>query len=254
MPSPSLRTQRLSFSFSDVPLFDDVTLHLGPGWTGLVGGNGSGKTTLLRLLTGQLRPGRGAVCAEPDGVRVRLCPQRVDAPDDATLQFAAAFDREALRLRARLRLSDADWATLSAGERKRWQVGAALWSAPEVLLLDEPTNHLDAEASGLLRDALAQFRGVGVLVSHDRALLDGLTQATARVHAGTVTLWPKPSQTSWCSSGSPATRRFQRRSRIGESPTIRCDAATCAGRCRTPTASSRGTSRATSKNSPTTCA
>ena len=76
------------------------------------------------------------------------------------------------------------WSTLSPGERKRWQIGAALAREPDVLLLDEPTNHLDAEAREWLVSALRRFRGVGVLVSHDRELLEALTTSTLRVHAG----------------------------------------------------------------------
>ena len=68
----------------------------------------------------------------------------------------------------------ARWPTLSPGERKRWQVGAALAARPDVLILDEPTNHLDAEARAVLVAVLERFSGIGVLVSHDRELLDAL--------------------------------------------------------------------------------
>jgi ATPase subunit of ABC transporter with duplicated ATPase domains len=84
------------------------------------------------------------------------------------------------------------WATLSPGERKRWQIGAALTGNPDVLLLDEPTNHLDGEARDLLASALTDFRGCGVIVSHDRALLNELTIRTVRVHGGHVDLWNGP--------------------------------------------------------------
>lgn len=195
MPSPSLRAQRVCFSFSDRLLLDDVTFHLAAGWTGLVGANGSGKSTLLQLLAGALRPRSGVVRREPEGACVALCPQRVEAPDDEVRAFADAWDGEARRLRGRLHLDApmlARWPTLSPGERKRWQVGAALWRAPDVLLLDEPTNHLDAPATALLERALSRFDGVGVLVSHDRALLSRLTTATLRLDGGAARLWPLP--------------------------------------------------------------
>ena len=66
------------------------------------------------------------------------------------------------------------WDTLSHGERKRGQIGVALWQAPHILAIDEPTNHVDMEARHLLHQALSSFTGVGILVCHDRQLLDTL--------------------------------------------------------------------------------
>lgn len=70
--------------------------------------------------------------------------------------------------------------------------GGGLWSEPEVLLLDEPGNHLDVEGLALLREALGEFGGVGVIVSHDRALLDEATKATLRLDGGSARLWLHP--------------------------------------------------------------
>jgi ATPase subunit of ABC transporter with duplicated ATPase domains len=84
----------------------------------------------------------------------------------------------------------ARWSTLSPGERKRWQLGAALAREPDVLLLDEPTNHLDESARALLLGALGEHHRVGVIVSHDRALLDEVTTSTLRLHRGGATLYP----------------------------------------------------------------
>jgi ATPase subunit of ABC transporter with duplicated ATPase domains len=191
----AVRAQRLCFAFADRPLLEDVTFHLPPGWTGLVGANGAGKTTLLRLLLGELKPTAGHLRVEPEGARVRWCAQRVEQQDDDVSAFAWAGDRLARRLHGRLRLQPGTlerWPTLSPGERKRWQLGAALWSEPEVLLLDEPGNHLDVEGLGILREALAGFAGVGLIVSHDRALLDEVTRATLRLDSGTARLWQHP--------------------------------------------------------------
>ena len=195
MPSLSLRAQNLGFAYGDVPLFEDLTFHLAPGWTGLVGANGLGKTTLLRLMRGALQPTSGSLTCEPRDARVEWCPQRIEERDALIDAFAASYDRAARRLHGRLRLEPAGlerWPTLSPGERKRWQLGAALFSEPEVLLLDEPGNHLDREGLEYLREALGGFRGVGVLVSHDRALLDAVTTSTLRLTERGVRHWPQP--------------------------------------------------------------
>ena len=190
----SLHLQKLSFAYSDrAPLISDATVHLTPGWTGLVGTNGCGKSTLLRLLAGELQPRRGQLRIEPEHPRIELCAQRVENAGDSVRELANAWDGPAQRLRGRLQLQPGDlerWATLSPGERKRWQIGAALWTEPHVLLLDEPTNHLDADARNLLSTALASFRGIGLLVSHDRELLGELTGATLRLAHGQLDLWP----------------------------------------------------------------
>jgi ATPase subunit of ABC transporter with duplicated ATPase domains len=192
----ALQVSCVSFAHCDAaPLFSKVELHLGPGLHGLVGENGSGKTTLLRLLEGGLAPDAGAIVLRPAGARAILCPQTVEHPSEGARALAASREALAARLRGQLRLDPealSRWPSLSPGERKRWQIGAALAEEPELLLLDEPSNHLDAAGRALLLDALARFRGIGVIVSHDRALLEALTRSTIRVHAGAVTHYPGP--------------------------------------------------------------
>ncbi len=169
-------------------------LSLIRGWTAVVGPNGAGKTTLLRLLAGELTPHAGTV-RRPPGLRVAVCPQRVDALDGAIEAFAWAWDPPARRWRSQLALEVDDvarWAQLSPGERKRWQLGAALAAEPGLLLLDEPTNHLDADGRALLRAALARFEGVGLVVTHDRALMDGLAQRVLWVEGGGVQAYDGP--------------------------------------------------------------
>ncbi|HKC50789.1 MAG TPA: ATP-binding cassette domain-containing protein, partial [Myxococcota bacterium] len=187
---------RVSFSFRDsVPLLCDVSLRFGPGWTGVVGANGSGKTTLLRLATRELEPESGRVVHEPRGLAPRLVPQRIEALGAEIAAFAQTQDGVARRTRETLALVPGDlarWPTLSPGERKRWQIGAALAIEPRALILDEPTNHLDAEARELLIAALRRFDGVGILVSHDRELLDSLCAETVRVAAESARAYRGP--------------------------------------------------------------
>ncbi len=155
-----------------VPLFEELIAHFDTGWTGVVGANGTGKTTLLHIAAGRLDPQDGSVQRPADVV---LCAQRTDDPPELLREFLKETDAEACALRGKLCLGDdwtERWTTLSHGERKRAQIGVALWQQPEVLLLDEPTNHIDGGARSLLIDALRSFRGIGLVVSHDRELLD----------------------------------------------------------------------------------
>ena len=171
-------------------VFDDLSVSFPPGWTGVIGPNGSGKTTLLKLACGQLEPTTGAIRL-PD--EVIYCPQRTDDPPAELAGFLAATDAVGCALRGRVGV-DPDWpdrwATLSHGERKRAQIGVALWRRPRVLAVDEPTNHIDAVARDLLAGAMKSFRGVGLLVSHDRELLDALCRSTLFVEPPGATLRP----------------------------------------------------------------
>lgn len=193
MSSPSLRAIGASFAFTDaVPLFENARFHLEAGWTALVGPNGAGKSTLLRLLCRDLRPTAGRIEIHPRDAVVRMCDQSVESLAVDVQTLACEWTPQSLKLLARLRLDPAElsrWESLSPGERKRWQIAATLYATPDVLLLDEPTNHLDAEGREWLIAALSRFNGVGLLVSHDRALLDALTRTTLRLHHGTLESW-----------------------------------------------------------------
>ena len=188
-----VRLSGLSFSYTDsVSTLNDVTLTLATVWTGVVGPNGAGKTTLLRLIAGDLEPSAGHVNLDPPRGVIRACAQTVEVMTPEIAAFARATDGVSRRIHGDLRLealSLARWPTLSPGERKRWQVGAALATEPAVLMLDEPTDHLDVEARDLLIAGLERFRGVGIIVSHDRALLDRITNYTVRVNDGGARIW-----------------------------------------------------------------
>jgi ATPase subunit of ABC transporter with duplicated ATPase domains len=178
-----MQVDGLCFAFRDAqPVIEDGTFALEASFHGLVGANGSGKTTLLRLLAGELKPLAGRIAPPTEQAHVLLCAQELPEPDDSLRALAESNERTAHRLRAGLRLPPLRrWSSASPGERKRWQIGAALAQEPDVLLLDEPTNHLDERARAWLIAELRHFRGIVVLVSHDRALLDGLTAHTLRL-------------------------------------------------------------------------
>ena len=187
-----LRFENVSFAWPGMaePLLRGLTVRLGPGWTGVVGANGAGKTTLLRLACGTLEPSGGAVSRPAESLCVA---QRTDDPPDGLADFFAASDAEAWQARIDLGVEDGwetRWESLSHGERKRLQVAVALWRAPGLLALDEPTNHLDAGARAALLAALRRFRGVGLLVSHDRELLDELCTQCLFVQPPAATLRP----------------------------------------------------------------
>jgi ATPase subunit of ABC transporter with duplicated ATPase domains len=176
-----------------VPVLEDVSFTLNRGLYGLVGANGAGKTTLLAVLAGELNPHEGNIALKPRDATIAFCPQRVEERGADVDLLAARDDGLAFELRGRLALDPHQlerWPTLSPGERKRWQVAAALAREPDILLLDEPTNHLDAGARRSLLEVLRRFSGTGVVVSHDRAVLDELTRATLRIHDKKVTLYP----------------------------------------------------------------
>ena len=223
-------------------VLSSVSLVLEPGWTAIVGPNGAGKSTLLEVLAGTLVPDAGR--REHDALRGVVVPQSVDEPtrrvadlrenhsedredpievetedrfevrsedraEDLVTELAARWDKTALRWRSRLALHG-DPGTGSYGERRRWQIAAALAAEPDVLLLDEPTNHLDAESLALLLEALSSFRGLGVLVSHDRAFLRSLVQRVVFVEGGRAELVPLGFEEA------RATREEERRAREKE--------------------------------------
>jgi ATPase subunit of ABC transporter with duplicated ATPase domains len=200
---PSLHLRGLSYAHTlatsiltdvDLDVVADPAAHGSP-WVGVVGPNGAGKSTLLRLLAGELAPTAGRVDVQSVSPP-RLVRQDVDDLDEHVLSFAASWDGVAIRRRKRLALDPDDldgatgagWSTRSPGVRKRWQVAAALHERPDVLLLDEPTNHLDAGSRELLVAELERFRGLGLIVSHDRTVLERLTARTLRVDAGRAEL------------------------------------------------------------------
>ena len=172
------------------PILDSVTITFPTGWTGLLGDNGCGKSTLAKIACGMLAPDAGQVT---HGLFAVYCAQETDAPPENLYEFAGTYDREARRLREVFRIEDdMPWRfdELSHGERKKLQIACALWQRPDALAIDEPTNHLDSAARSQLAEALRGFRGIGILVSHDRDLLDALAQRCASFEAGGIVVRP----------------------------------------------------------------
>lgn len=122
-----------------------------------------------------------------------MTPQDADETPEALEDFALDYGRDARELREAFRIAeDMPWrlGELSFGELKKLQVAVALWRRPDVLVADEPTNHLDEEARGELAAALSGFRGVGILVSHDREFVDLLAERCASFEPDGVVVRP----------------------------------------------------------------
>ena len=166
-----------SYEGTNRSLFHAIDITFSPGWTGIVGPNGCGKSTLLKILGGNLRPTRGHI--EGSWSIVCYCEQDTLEPPHNWQDFCESFDKKIIRYRTSLGLHELvlrEWEQLSHGERKRFQIGCALAQSPDLLLIDEPTNHLDADNRGFLVKALHQFRGIGIVVSHDRELLNAIVK------------------------------------------------------------------------------
>jgi ATPase subunit of ABC transporter with duplicated ATPase domains len=192
----SVHFTRVSFAYdAGAPILRDLSFELHAGFIGITGANGAGKSTLARLAMGALAPTSGVVVRTPALARVALCAQSNEALDDAVQALAHNTSRHAARLLGELALDAAmltRWHALSSGERRRWQLAAALASEADLLVIDEPTNHLDDAARAVVVRALSRYRGTALVVSHDRALLQSLTTSTLRVHAGMATLYDAP--------------------------------------------------------------
>lgn len=172
------------------PVFECVSATFPSGWTGVIGDNGCGKSTLALIATGRFVPDAGSVFPRLFAV---YCPQDTSRAPDNLDEFAVDWGREALQLRNLLEIDEAwmwDYGHLSGGQKKRVQIACALCRRPEVLVLDEPTNDLDAPTRELLLRGLKSYKGIGVLISHDRTLLDALVDQCVVFEAGRIVTRP----------------------------------------------------------------
>ena len=182
-------------------IFRDVSFQLDTDWRlGFTGRNGRGKTTFLKLLMGQY-PYQGTISASVD---FEYFPYPVPDPDADTADVLAAVcpDAPAWKLRRELALLAVDegalyrpFSTLSNGERTKALLAAMFLRENAFLLIDEPTNHLDMRGRALVSDYLRRKKGF-ILVSHDRAFLDGcvdhvlsINRADIEVCRGDFSTW-----------------------------------------------------------------
>ena len=180
---------KLSKAYGDKLLIDDLSFKLPPGGiVGIIGPNGAGKTTLFRMLTGQEKPDSGAVRIG-ESVHLGYVDQSRDSLNpDKTVWQEISGGNDVLYLGKREMNSRAytgafnfkggdqqqKVGTLSGGQRNRVHLAKMLKSGANVLLLDEPTNDLDTETLAALEEALEDFAGCAVIISHDRMFLDRL--------------------------------------------------------------------------------
>ena len=179
--------EHLRKGYGDNLLIDDLTFKLPPGSiVGVIGPNGAGKTTLFRMITGQDKPDAGSIKIA-ESVRLGYVDQSRDSLDgNKTVWEEISGGNDMIMLGKREVNSRAYCAafnfkgadqqkkvgTLSGGERNRVHLAKMLKSGTNVLLLDEPTNDLDVDTLRALEEALEDFAGCAVIISHDRWFLD----------------------------------------------------------------------------------
>ena len=182
-----IEAKHVAKAFGDKLLFDDLNFMLPPnGIVGIIGPNGAGKTTLFRLIMGLEKPDRGEF-EVGETVKVAYVDQQHKDIDPAkTVYQVISGGQEFIRLGgrdinaraylSRFNFSGADQeklcGVLSGGERNRLHLALALKEGGNVLLLDEPTNDIDVNTLRALEEALEDFAGCAVVISHDRWFLD----------------------------------------------------------------------------------
>lgn len=184
-----IEAEGLQKGFGDRLLIDDLSFKLPPGGiVGVIGPNGAGKTTLFRMLTGQDKPDGGEVRIG-DTVKLSYVDQSRDTLDpNKTVWEEISGGNDIIKLgkhEVNSRAYCSSFAfkggdqqqkvgTLSGGQRNRVHLAKLLKEGGNVILLDEPTNDLDTETLAALEDALENFAGCAVIISHDRMFLDRL--------------------------------------------------------------------------------
>lgn len=175
-----LHVRGLAKGFGDRTLFEELDITLeSRARLAIVGPNGSGKTTLLRVLTGDMEPDAGVVEWSSDVAIATLSQARTAVPMDEPAGQAVGGDLQLARtllacLGMRGEIGGRLVQKLSVGERTKVEIALMIMRGANVLILDEPTNHLDIPSLVALEDALIDFPGVVIFVSHDPEFVDRL--------------------------------------------------------------------------------
>ena len=208
-PGPRLgdvvvEVENLRKGFGDKLLIDDLSFQLPPGGiVGVIGPNGAGKTTLFRMITGEEKPDAGSIRLG-DTVQLASVDQSRDSLDDSKTVWEEISDGQDLikvgnyetpsrRYVGRFNFRGAEQqqkiGLLSGGERNRVHLAKMLRSGGNLLLLDEPTNDLDVETLRALEQALLEFPGSAVVISHDRWFLDRICTHILAFEGDSAVTW-----------------------------------------------------------------
>ena len=199
-----IEVENLRKGFGDKLLIDDLSFQLPPGGiVGVIGPNGAGKTTLFRMITGEEKPDAGSIRLG-DTVQLASVDQSRDSLDDSKTVWEEISDGQDLikvgnyetpsrRYVGRFNFRGAEQqqkiGLLSGGERNRVHLAKTLRSGGNLLLLDEPTNDLDVETLRALEQALLEFPGSAVVISHDRWFLDRICTHILAFEGDSVVTW-----------------------------------------------------------------
>ncbi|CAG8939069.1 unnamed protein product, partial [Penicillium salamii] len=198
LPNPLMKMEKVTAGYGDRIILDAIKLNLVPGSRiGLLGRNGAGKSTLIKLLAGELEAMDGKM-GLAKGIKLGYFAQHqleYLRADESPLQHLSRIAPDVLEQQLRDYLGGFDFRgdkvteitkRFSGGEKARLVLALIVWQRPNLLLLDEPTNHLDLDMRQALTEALIDFEGALVVVSHDRHLLRATTDDLYLVHDGKV--------------------------------------------------------------------
>lgn len=191
-----INLENIKITFGGRPLFEKINLSLASGDRAcLVGRNGSGKSTLLKVIAGDIDPDEGSLFKQPKESIAYLPQEPILNPEYTALEYALSAlpieDRDqSYRGEALLQVLNVDpqrrLISLSGGEARRIDIARALILQPSILLLDEPTNHLDLKTILWLEDWLRSYQGSLLMISHDRAFLEAVTNKVFWLDRGIV--------------------------------------------------------------------
>jgi ATP-binding cassette, subfamily F, member 3 len=197
-----LELKHVRKAYGPITVFDDLTLHIERGdRIALVGPNGAGKSTLMRMLSGEEQPDRGTCQVGHQVVREYFAQDEATRLDPVLTVYETLVAGSPMHMVPAVRnilggfLFSGDdvykkAGVLSGGERTRLAVARMLLRPSNVLLLDEPTNHLDLDSKDVLLDALVDYGGTLIFVSHDRYFVERLATRIIDVGAGRAESFP----------------------------------------------------------------